>query len=144
MLKEFKDFISRGNVVDLAVGVIIGAAFGNIVTSLVNNIFTPLIGIILGGQNFSNLSITIGESNIMYGAFIQSIIDFLINAVCLFVIVKVVNTLNNDLRKIGKKHKKDEEKVEEVKEEVNEKSEEVILLEEIRDLLKSEKKGKNK
>ena len=143
MLKEFKEFISRGNVVDLAVGVIIGAAFGNIVTSLVNNIFTPLIGIILGGQNFSNLAITIGESKIMYGAFIQSIIDFLINAICLFAIVKIVNTLNNDLRKIGKKHKKEEEK-EEVKEELPPKPEDIQLLEEIRDLLKSEKKGKNK
>ena len=143
MLKEFKEFISRGNVVDLAVGVIIGAAFGNIVTSLVNNIFTPLIGIILGGQNFSNLSITIGEAKIMYGAFIQSIIDFLINAVCLFVIVKIVNTLNNDIRKIGKKHKSEEIK-EEVKEELPPKPEEVLLLEEIRDLLKKEKKGNNK
>ena len=143
MLKEFKEFISRGNVVDLAVGVIIGAAFGNIVTSLVNNIFTPLIGIILGGQNFSNLAITIGDAKIMYGAFIQSIIDFLINAVCLFVIVKLVNTLNNDIRKIGKKHHKEEEK-EEVKEELPPKPEDVQLLEEIRDLLKSEKKGKNK
>ncbi len=146
MLKEFKEFISRGNVVDLAVGVIIGAAFGNIVTSLVNNIFTPLIGIILGGRNFSNLAITIGESKIMYGAFIQSIIDFLINAVCLFAIVKIVNALNNDIRKLGKKHKKEEEIKEEVKEELPPKPEDVVLLEEIRDLLKNEKKekGKNK
>ncbi len=144
MLKEFKEFISRGNVVDLAVGVIIGAAFGNIVTSLVNNIFTPLIGIILGGRDFSNLAISIGEAKIMYGAFIQAVIDFLINAVCLFVIVKIVNTLNSDLRKIGKKHKKGEEEVkEEVKEVEPPKSEEVLLLEEIRDLLKKEK-GHNK
>ena len=148
MIQEFKKFIARGNVVDLAVGVIIGAAFGNIVTSLVNNIFTPIIGILLGGQNFSDLSITIGEAKILYGAFIQSVIDFLINAVCLFIIVKVVNTLNNDLRKLGKKHKKGEEekdeKVEEVKEELPPKAEEIALLEEIRDLLKSEKKGKSK
>ena len=137
MLKEFKEFISRGNVVDLAVGVIIGAAFGNIVTSLVNNIFTPLIGIILGGQNFSTLAITIGDAKIMYGAFIQSIIDFLINAECLFAIVKIVNTLNNDLRKIGKKHKK-------VEEELPPKPDDIKLLEEIRDLLKEEKKGKSK
>ena len=144
MLKEFKEFISRGNVVDLAVGVIIGAAFGNIVTSLVNNIFTPLIGIILGGQNFSTLAITIGDAKIMYGAFIQSIIDFLINAVCLFAIVKIVNTLNNDLRKIGKKHKKGEEEKEEIKEELPPKPDDIKLLEEIRDLLKEEKKGKSK
>ncbi len=139
MLKEFKEFIARGNVVDLAVGVIIGAAFGAIVTSLVENIFSPIIGIILGGIDFSNLSITLGSAKIMYGAFIQSVIDFLINAVCLFIIVKLVNKLNKDLHK----HKKEEAK-EEVKEAP--KSEEVLLLEEIRDLLKSDvkKKGKSK
>ncbi len=141
MLKEFKEFISRGNVVDLAVGVIIGAAFGNIVTSLVNNIFTPLIGIILGGHDFSNLSITFRNAHIMYGAFIQSVIDFLINAVCLFVIVKLINNFNNGIHKLGKKGK-EEEKKEEVAPVV--KSDEVLLLEEIRDLLKKEKKGKSK
>ncbi len=141
MLKEFKEFISRGNVVDLAVGVIIGAAFGNIVTSLVNNIFTPLIGIILGGHDFSNLSITFRNAHIMYGAFIQSVIDFLINAVCLFVIVKIINNFNNGIHKFGKKGK-EEEKKEEVAPVV--KSDEVLLLEEIRDLLKKEKKGKSR
>ncbi len=144
MLKEFKEFISRGNVVDLAVGVIIGAAFGNIVTSLVNNIFTPLIGIILGGHDFSSLAITIKDAQIMYGAFIQSVIDFLINAVCLFIIVKVVNNLNNNLHKLGKKGKeeaKEEEKTE-VVEEV--KDQNTILLEEIRDLLKKDVKKSNK
>ena len=144
MLKEFKEFISRGNVVDLAVGVIIGAAFGNIVTSLVNNIFTPLIGIILGGHDFSSLAITIKDAQIMYGAFIQSVIDFLINAVCLFIIVKVVNKFNNNLHKLGKKGKEEakEEKVEEVVEEV--KDQNTILLEEIRDLLKKDVKKSNK
>ena len=144
MLKEFKEFISRGNVVDLAVGVIIGAAFGNIVTSLVNNIFTPIIGIVLGGHDFSNLSITFRDAHIMYGAFIQSVIDFLINAVCLFIVVKIINNFNNGIHKLGKKGK--EEVKEEVKEEIKEeaKSEEVLLLEEIRDLLKKEKKGKSK
>lgn len=136
MLKEFKEFISRGNVVDLAVGVIIGAAFGNIVTSLVNNIFTPIIGIILGGHNFSGLSITFRDAQIMYGAFIQSVIDFLINALCLFAVVKIVNRV----QKIGKGKK--EEKKEEAPAPV--KSADIILLEEIRDLLKSEKKGKSK
>ena len=140
MLKEFKEFIARGNVVDLAVGVIIGAAFGAIVTSLVENIFSPLIGMILGGVDFSNLSITLGSAKIMYGAFIQSVVDFLINAMCLFIIVKIVNRLNNDFHKIGKKGKKEQEK----EEEKTLKSEEVILLEEIRDLLKKEKKGKSK
>ena len=89
MLKEFKEFISKGNVVDLAVGVIIGGAFGKIVTSLVNDIIMPLIGVIIGGINFTNLSIKIGESVIAYGSFIQNIIDFLIIAACIFVFVKV-------------------------------------------------------
>ncbi len=142
MLNEFKKFIMRGNVLDLAVGVIVGGAFSSIVTSLVNNIFTPIIGIILGGKDFSNLSITFKNANIMYGAFIQSIIDFLIVAVCLFIVVKVVNKLSTDVQKITKKNKKGEIK-EEVKE-VPKKSDDILLLEEIRDLLKEQKKGKNK
>ncbi|MEG0794522.1 MAG: large-conductance mechanosensitive channel protein MscL [Bacilli bacterium] len=121
MLNEFKKFISRGNVLDLAVGVIIGGAFSGIVTSLVNNIFTPIIGLVLGGVNFSNLSITFRNTNIMYGAFIQTIIDFLIVAFCLFMVVRFLN-------KITPKKK------EEVK--VTVKSDELKTLEEIRDLLK--------
>ncbi len=144
MLKEFKEFISRGNVVDLAVGVIIGAAFGNIVTSLVNNIFTPLIGIVLGGQNFSALSITLGDAKIMYGAFIQSIIDFLINAICLFIIVKIVNKVNSEAHRLGKKKHKEEEKEEKKEEVLPPKAPEIELLEEIRDLLKKNTKGKSK
>ena len=135
MLQEFKKFIARGNVLDLAVGVIIGAAFGSIVTSLVENIFTPLIGIIFGGVDFSSLSFTIKDEQIMYGLFIQSVFDFLIKAVCLFIVVKVMNKLNEGAHKLNR-HKKEEEVKEEVK-----KSDEVLLLEEIRDLLK---KGKNK
>ena len=143
MVKEFKKFIARGNVLDLAVGVIIGSAFSAIVTSLVNNIFTPIIGIIFGGVDFSGLSITLGNEQILYGAFIQSIFDFLVTAVCLFIIVKVVNNFNDNLHKIGKKNKKEEE-VKEEKEEVK-KSDDILLLEEIRDLLKeNNKKGKNK
>lgn len=137
MLKEFKEFIARGNVVDLAVGVIIGSAFSAIVTSLVNNIFTPLIGMLFGGVNFSGLAITLGEENIMYGAFIQSVFDFLVTALCLFVIVKIMNKLNSEAHKLNKKGKK-EEVVEEAP-----KSDDILLLEEIRDLLK-EKKGKTK
>ena len=140
MLKEFKEFISRGNVVDLAVGVIIGAAFGNIVTSLVNNIFTPLIGIVFGGVDFSGLSLTIGDANIMYGAFIQSVFDFLITAICLFIVVKIMNKFNSDLHKIGKKGKKNEEE----KEVLPPKPADILLLEEIRDLLKENKKGAKK
>ena len=132
-LEEFKKFIARGNVLDLAVGVIIGGAFSSIVTSLVNNILTPIIGLVLGGKDFSNLSITFKDTQIQYGAFIQSIIDFLIVALCIFFIVKVVNKLMHF-------HKK-----EEVKENVAPpKSEEVLLLEEIRDLLKNSKKAPKK
>ena len=121
MLKEFKKFIARGNVFDLAVGVIVGGAFSAIITSLVENIFTPIIGLILGGVDFSNLAITFKDTKIMYGAFIQSILDFLIVAFCLFLVVKFMNKLT---------HKK--------KEEVKEppKSAELQTLEEIRDLLK--------
>ncbi len=119
---EFKEFISKGNVVDLAVGVIIGAAFGKIVSSLVDDILMPLIGMIIGGINFSDLSVKIGEATIKYGNFIQNIIDFLIVAACIFVIVKAMNKLNR---------KKEEPAPEPPKE-----SEEVKLLKEIRDALK--------
>ena len=124
-IEEFKKFIARGNVIDLAVGVIIGGAFSSIVTSLVDNILTPILGLVLGGVDFSSLSITFRDTKIEYGAFIQSIIDFLIIAICIFTIVKIIN-------KIMHIKKKEEEKV------VSKKSDEVLLLEEIRDLLKSE------
>ena len=140
MIKEFKEFISRGNVLDLAVGVIIGSAFSSIVTSLVNNVLTPLIGMVFGGVDFSNLAITIGDEQVLYGAFIQSVFDFLITAFCLFIIIKFVNKINGNIKKINKKGKKEEVK----KEEVPKKSDDIILLEEIRDLLKENKKGKNK
>ncbi len=123
-LKEFKDFISKGNVVDMAVGVIIGSAFSKIVTSLVNDIFTPLIGIIIGGIDFSSLTIKVGEAVINYGLFIQNIVDFLIVAVCIFLFVKLISKFN----------KKEEEKPVPPK-----KDDSVILLEEIRDLLKKKK-----
>ena len=131
MVKEFKEFIARGNVIDLAVGVIIGAAFGKIVTSLVNDILMPLLGLILGGIDFTGLSITVGDAKIMYGNFIQSTIDFLIVAFCIFLMVKAVN-------KVMRKDDKDttEENVEDIEEAVND---EVKLLEEIRDLLKKKK-----
>lgn len=130
MLKEFKDFISRGNVIDLAVGVIMGGAFGKIVTSLVNDIIMPLVGIVLGGVDFTSLSITIKDSNIMYGSFIQNVVDFLIVAACIFFMVKVINKLNG-LHK--KKEEKKEEKV------APKKADDIVLLEEIRDLLKKQK-----
>ena len=104
MFKEFKTFIMRGNVMDLAVGVIIGAAFGKIVTSLVNDILMPLIGVLLGKVNFTDLSVKIGSSTIKYGMFIQNIVDFLIVAFCIFVMVKIINKI------INKKEDKKEEK----------------------------------
>ena len=91
MFQEFKKFISKGNVVDLAVGVIIGGAFGKIVSSLVNDILMPIIGILIGGVDFSNLSLKIGDVRITYGMFIQNVIDFLIIAFCVFIFVKIVN-----------------------------------------------------
>ncbi len=123
MIKEFKEFISRGNVVDLAVGVIIGGAFSSIVSSLVNDILMPIIGTILGGIDFSSLSLKIGDAKICYGMFIQNVIDFLIVAFCVFIFVKCINKLS----KLG--HKKDE-----VKEVVVET--EISILKEIRDEMK--------
>lgn len=128
MFKEFKKFIARGNVLDLAVGVIVGGAFSSIVTSLVNNIFTPIIGLIVGGVDFSSLSITFKDTKIMYGAFIQSVIDFLIVAFCLFLVVKAVNKVT---------HK---DKNEEPKKPVE--SAELKTLKEIRDLLKDDIQSK--
>jgi large conductance mechanosensitive channel len=91
--KEFKEFISRGNVVDLAVGVIIGAAFGKIVTSLVNDILMPIIGSLLGGLNFSTLAIKVGGTHIAVGNFLQNVIDFLIVAFSIFIMIRFINRL---------------------------------------------------
>lgn len=91
MLNEFKAFIARGNVLDLAVGVVIGAAFTAIVTSLVGDLITPLIGLILGGVDFSALSFGVADAQFMYGNFINAIIKFLIVAWVVFLIVKAVN-----------------------------------------------------
>lgn len=120
--KEFKDFISKGNVIDLAVGVIIGSAFSAIVTSLVDNIISPIIGIFLGGLDFSGLAITVGSAKIMYGSFIQAVINFLIIAFVLFMIVKLVNSVRLS-------------KPEEKKPEVSDAEKEIALLQEIRDAL---------
>ena len=98
-IEEFKKFIARGNVIDLAVGVIIGGAFSSIVTSLVNNILTPILGLVLGGVDFSNLAITFKDTRIEYGMFIQSIIDFLIVAICIFALIKILNKLMNMKKK---------------------------------------------
>lgn len=125
-VSEFKTFISRGNVVDMAVGVIVGAAFGKIVTSLVTDVITPLIGIFLGGVDFTSLSFKIGDAVITYGNFIQSIIDFLIISVCIFVMIKF-------FEKFKKKEVKEEPKS-------DKKPDDIVLLEEIRDLLQKKVK----
>jgi large conductance mechanosensitive channel len=93
MLNEFKTFIARGNVLDLAVGVVIGAAFTAIVTSLVGDIINPLIGLIAGGVDFSGLSVGVGDAQFMYGNFINAVIKFLIVAWVVFLIVKAVNRM---------------------------------------------------
>src|SRR5699024_11216137 len=90
---EFKKFISRGNVIDLAVGVVVGGAFTAISNSLVKDIITPLIGIIVGGLDLSNLTFKIGDAKIAYGSFIQSIIDFLLIALCIFVVIRLFEKL---------------------------------------------------
>ena len=130
MFEEFKKFISKGNVFDLAVGVIIGGAFGKIVSSLVNDILMPIIGAIIGGIDFSDLSIKIGNAKIMYGMFIQNVIDFLIIAFCVFLFVKAINKLTDVTSKLeNKRRKKDAKEEKEVVET------ELSILKEIRDSL---------
>lgn len=128
MFKEFKEFAVKGNVIDLAVGIIIGGAFGKIVSSFVSDIIMPPIGVMLGGVDFSNLAITLKKGTegidpvtLNYGMFLNSVIDFLIIAFAIFVVVKQIN-----------KFKKKEEE----KEEVIPTPEEIVLLREIRDSLK--------
>jgi len=93
LLKEFKTFIMRGNVMDLAVGVIIGGAFGKIVSSLVNDLIMPLVGLIIGGIDFSALALTVGNAKVTYGSFINSVIDFIIIALFIFLMVKGINSM---------------------------------------------------
>lgn len=126
LFEEFKKFISKGNVLDLAVGVIIGGAFQKIITSLVNDIIMPIFGIIIGGHDFSNLTIRFKDATINYGSFIQNVLDFLLMAFCIFICIKFINVIKDNLDK-----NKSKESIE-VK-----KSNEELLLEEIRDLLKN-------
>lgn len=93
MLKEFRDFLLRGNVLDLAVAVIIGAAFGAIITSLVNDIIMPLVGVLLGGVDFSSISLRVGDATVAYGLFIQAIVNFIVIGASVFFVVKVANRL---------------------------------------------------
>ena len=122
-LKEFKAFAMRGNVMDMAVGVIIGGAVGKIVSSLVDDIFMPIIGVLTGGIDFSKVSIMVGYAEVKYGMFIQNVIDFLIIAICIFTMIKAMNSLSK---------KKEEEPTAPA-----EPSNEEKLLGEIRDLLKN-------
>ena len=129
-LGEFKEFISKGNVMDLAIAVVIGNAFNAIVSSLVDDIIMPFVGLLIGGINFSDIKVTLGDANIMFGKFIQNVVDFLIVAFTIFIVVKAFN-------KLQEKAKKKEEKEE--KKEAAKKPDDVVLLEEIRDLLKKSK-----
>jgi large conductance mechanosensitive channel len=125
-IDEFKAFAIKGNVVDLAVAVVIGTAFGKIVSSLVANIIMPTIGIILGGIDFSTMSFTVRDSVITYGVFIQSIIDFFIVALVIFLVIKAINHVETLTKK---REEKQEEKPAEVPEDIK-------LLREIRDELR--------
>ena len=119
MVSEFKEFAMKGSLMDMAVGIIIGAAIGKMVGSLVDNILMPLIGLAMGGVDFSTLAVTVGDASIGYGAFIQALIDFLIIAFVIFMLLKMINNMK----------KKAEEEPEAP-------AEDVVLLSEIRDLLK--------
>ena len=119
VVSEFKEFAMKGNLVDMAVGIIIGAAIGKMVGALVESILMPIIGVVMGGVEFSALSIQVGEASIGYGAFIQAFIDFLIVAFVIFMIIRMLNKLKNGGA-----------------DEADEPSEDVVLLTEIRDLLK--------
>lgn len=143
MFKEFRAFIAKGNVMDMAVGVIIGAAFGKIVSSLVADIFTPLISLVTGGINFSDKSVVLRQAvldeagaeltpalTLNYGMFLQNVIDFLLIAICVFLLVKAVATIRKKAEALSKKQ------AEEKPAEPPKPSNEEVLLTEIRDLLK--------
>jgi large conductance mechanosensitive channel len=125
MLKEFRDFIMRGNVLDLAVAVVIGAALTSIINSLVGDIIMPIIGALIGGLDFSGLSITIGSAAINYGNFLQAVVNFLLIGFTLFLVIKSINSLQKRLEK-----PKEETPPAAVT------PEDIVLLREIRDLLK--------
>lgn len=126
---EFKEFISRGSVIDLAVGMIIGAAFTAIVSSLVNDVVMPLIGVLIGGIDFSGIQTQVGGATIMWGNFIQAIINFLLIALVVFLMVKAINTAHDVMTK------KNVEELEEATAEPTPEDKQLQLLEEIRDAL---------
>lgn len=134
-IKEFKEFAVRGNVIDMAVGVVIGGAFGKIVSSLVGDVIMPIVGVLTSGVDFKALKFTIKEAHenipavtINYGLFIQTIIDFTIIAFCIFLAIKAINRLKQD---------KSQEEASTTQEATKEPSDETKLLSEIRDLLKN-------
>ena len=129
MIKEFKEFISKGNVMDMAVGIIIGGAFTKIVTALVEAILMPFIGVICGGKSVADMSVTVGNAAIGYGAFIQAIIDFLLVALVLFMILKAFNKAKSVAVKEEEEAPAEPEPV----------PADIELLTEIRDLLKAKK-----
>lgn len=129
-VSEFKEFISRGNVLDMAVGVVIGGAFTAIVTALVDNIIMPLIGILVGGLDFTGLSVKVGEVTIGYGAFIQAVISFLLISFVIFCVIRSFNKLAK---------KKEEEPATPPAP-----AEDVVLLREIRDLLANQEKNSDR
>jgi large conductance mechanosensitive channel len=121
IVREFREFAVKGNVMDLAVGVIIGAAFGKIVGSLVEDVVMPVIGVLMGGLNFSDLAVKVGSATLKYGKFLQTCLDFLIIAWAIFLIIKLVNRLKREEAQPAP---------------AAEKPRQEALLEEIRDLLK--------
>lgn len=127
-IKEFKEFISQGNVMTMAVGIIIGGAFTAIITSVVEDIIGPLIGLIIGGLDFSSISVGIGDAQIMFGNFIQAVINFLITAFVLFLIIKSFNKMKEKADALRKKEAEEAA--------AEDPSEEILLLREIRDSLK--------
>ena len=127
-MKEFREFIAKGDVMSMAVGIIIGGAFTSIVNSLVGDIITPLLGIITGGIDFTGVSVTVGEAQIMVGNFIQAVIVFLLTALVIFIIMKVFNSFQDKL--------KAKEEAEEKADEPAPVPQDIQLLTEIRDLLK--------
>ncbi len=129
-IKEFKEFITKGDVMSMAVGIIIGGAFTAIVTSLTEDVIGPVIGIIIGGVDFSSWGIKVGDAVILFGNFIQAVINFLITAIVLFFIMKSFNAFKDKAEKLAKKGKsEEEEKPEEIPDDIR-------LLTEIRDALK--------
>ncbi len=120
MIKEFRDFVMKGNVIDLAVAVVMAGAFGAIITSLVNDIIMPLIGVLMGGVDFSSLSVMVGDAVIAYGKFIQACVNFFLIALALFFVIKSINAMQRKPKETAPAAP----------------PEDIVLLREIRDSLK--------